>query len=156
MRQPDLAAPVMDGVSFADINRDMDTSTFGCTGQASVCHGPGTKAPLLLKANGLKDMAALMANYSALVPKEVDTANATISRFLVIPFLDENKGGIRHTGGKYAGLDPGGAIYNRWLKWIKLGAKFEYRPFSDLPKDTPDMAAVTDMAATGDLGDGGK
>ena len=147
----DLATPLdlmppIDGVSFADINRDMDQPILGCTSPAGACHGTDKPTGIVKLKDGFTtkgDMAVLMANYQAVLTelKQADPAN---SPFLLRPLKDS---GLTHTGGKVF-LNTSDAVYQRWLKWIQLGAKFEFVPFSSGP--APDLApAPMDLANGG-------
>ena len=112
-----------DTVSYADINRDLDQPLLGCTLNTASCHGGSNPAgKMLLKDNALVDMAKLMDNYNQ-VKSRVDTTMPAMSNFL-LKVLETKAGGISHTGPKpFTSVDD--PTYQRWLKWIQLGAKFE-------------------------------
>lgn len=136
---PDLVQPV-EGVSFADINRDMDQTQVGCSAfDVGGCHGTATPKGILALKVGFtasKDDSIARANYAAVVPKEVDLAEPEKSQLLTRALMGS---GVPHTGGTpfKSKDDP---VYQRWLKWIQLGAKFEFVPYSNLNNGAADMA----------------
>lgn len=146
----DLATPLdlkspLDGVSFADINRDMDQPILGCTSPAAACHGTDKPVGIVKLKDGFtskNDMAVLMANYQAVLT-EVKLNDPATSPFLLRPLKNS---GLAHTGGKVFN-DTADPVYQRWLKWIQLGAKLEFVPFSS--GSSPDLATPTDMANGG-------
>lgn len=129
---PDLSPA---GLSFADINADLDKPIYGCTGAAPVCHG-GTNPSGKIKLQAGGTMAALQANYAEVLTR-VNVATPEASLMLTKPL---DKSGVDHMGGK---VFPAAAdtTYQRWLKWIQLGAKFEFVPLG--------AGAPVDMAQGG-------
>lgn len=133
---PDLL-PGVPGVSFADINADMEGDVFGCTGTSAGCHAAGAdfkgtgkpKGIMQLKKGFPPDTGVLMPNYMEVL-KEVDLGKPENSNLLLRPLVDP---GIDHTGGKIP--DPNKTTYTKWLNWIRLGAKFDFVPFSNLSDD---------------------
>lgn len=140
MAQPLDLSSRTDGVSFADINRDMDQPIYGCTASTSACHGTDmpVKSTLKLKIGftANNDMSVLMANYQAVL-KVIKTADPATSELLLRPLKNS---GLTHTGGSPF-PDTNDPVYQRWLRWIQLGAKFEFVPFSsvDLAAQPQDM-----------------
>lgn len=123
--QPDMSTGPTnpDTVSFADINRDLQDSAYGCTLASPICHGGSNpKGILVLQDNALVDMAKLMANYEQ-VKTRVNTAMPDQS-MLLLKVLSTTAGGTMHSGNKPV-QDTNDAVYRRWLQWIQLGAKFE-------------------------------
>lgn len=115
-------------IGFADIYKDLDASTgLGCTNQVSACHGGTNPAGLMaLQDMSAQDMTKLMANYTQVLAR-VDTSNPSNSKLLSKP-LDVGKGGVSHVGGNAYFPDTSHPMYQRWLVWVQLGAKFESVP----------------------------
>jgi hypothetical protein len=148
---PDLTVNTVPGVSFADIEADMEQPTFGCTQPFATCHGTSMPTGIMaLQQNGSTNPTVLMANYQSVL-KQVDLTTPSQSNLLLNPLVSP---GLTHVGGKIS--DPGMVHYKKWLDWIILGANFGFKPYSDLPTTTADMSVPQDLAGPSDLGDGGK
>jgi hypothetical protein len=115
-------------IGFADIYKDLDAGTgLGCTNQVSACHGGTNPTGLMaLQDMSAQDMAKLMTNYTQVVAR-VDTSNPSNSKLLTKP-LDVGQGGVAHVGGNAYFPDKSNPMYQRWLVWVQLGAKFESVP----------------------------
>lgn len=115
-------------IGFADIYKDLDVGTgLSCTNQLSPCHGGTNPTGLMaLQDMAAQDMAKLMANYTQVVAR-VDMNNPSNSKLLTKP-LDLGQGGTPHVGGNSYFPDKSNPMYQRWLIWVQLGAKFESVP----------------------------
>lgn len=118
---PDLAVNETPGtISFADIERDLERSNFGCANGSGVCHG-GTRPTgvMIITPGASQDMAALMANYAQVMAR-VNTAMPDQSLLLqkTLTTSTVSHGGIKPFN------DAQDASYQRWLLWIQLGASF--------------------------------
>lgn len=119
--------PMPGYVSFTDIQRDLQQSGYLC--DTSGCHG-GTNPPGVMKllSGALSNMTALQANYSE-VKARVDTSKPD-SSVLLLKTLKTST--TMHSGLKPFN-DTNDPVYQRWLTWIRLGAKFE--PVPTTPSD---------------------
>ena len=118
---PDLTENATPGtISFADIERDLEKSNFGCANGSGVCHG-GTKPTgvMIITPGASLDMTALMANYNQIMAR-VNTAMPDQSLLLqkTLTTSSVSHGGIKPFN------DALDASYQRWLLWIQLGAQF--------------------------------
>lgn len=114
-------------VSYLDIERDLENSGYLCA--TAGCHG-GNNPPGLMKllSGALSNMTALQSNYSE-VKARVDTSNPENSVLLLKTLKPST---TMHSGIKPFN-DTSDPVYQRWLTWIRLGAKFE--PVSTSPQD---------------------
>jgi hypothetical protein len=106
-------------VSFADIQRDLERSGYLCTNPG--CHsGNNPPGMMIVTPNALGSMAALQQNYSE-VKARVNTSNPETSVLLQKTLKTDP---TMHSGIKPFN-DTSDPVYQRWLTWIRLGAKFE-------------------------------
>lgn len=112
-------APVPGFVSYADIQRDLEQTSYLCTNMG--CHsGNNPPGKMIVTPNALSSMTALQQNYSE-VKARVDTSNPEMSLLLLKTLKPST---TMHSGIKPFN-DTSDAVYQRWLTWIRLGAKFE-------------------------------
>lgn len=120
------ASAIPANLGFVDINSDLQA--LGCTNNIGACHGGTNPTGLMALQDGAgQDMAKLMANYNSVVPLRVDTTNPSDSKLVKKP-LDKAQGGTDHVGGNAFFPDKSNPMYQRWVKWVQLGAKFETVP----------------------------
>ncbi|MCS6912226.1 MAG: hypothetical protein RMK29_06840 [Myxococcales bacterium] len=120
---PDLMPPPDNEVSFLQVNGDMDQPALGCTSPVRACHGTDMPVGVLkLAPNGTRDMSVLMANYEE-AKKQVNLAQPAESKLLTKPLA--TRADVPHMGGKSYFRNEMDPIYQRWLAWIRCGAKLE-------------------------------
>jgi hypothetical protein len=107
-------------IGFADSEADLEKPAFGCTNNASGCHGGTMPTGIMqLVPNASQDMVALMNNYMQ-IQARVSVGTPDQSKLLqkTLQTSMTSHGGIKPFA---TAQDP---TYQRWLLWIQLGAGF--------------------------------